>query len=68
MGVANGIAQFAAKTLLGRRVVEERLDLGGQAIDDLFEQVIADQPFPAVQRLRQRAVGTRLRGGQQPEA
>ncbi|MNX83745.1 hypothetical protein D3C86_1155200 [compost metagenome] len=68
MGVANGIAQFAAKTLLGRRVVEERLDLGGQAIDDLFEQVIADQPFPAVQRLRQRAIGARLRGGQQPEA
>ncbi|MNK92023.1 hypothetical protein D3C87_1121410 [compost metagenome] len=67
MGVANGVAQFAAKAFLGRRVIEERLDLGGQAIDDLFEQVIADQPFPAVQGLRQRAVGTRLRGGQQPE-
>ncbi|MNE21231.1 hypothetical protein D3C80_1143820 [compost metagenome] len=68
MGVANGIAQFAAETLLGRRVIEERLDLGGQAIDDFFEQIIADQPFPAMQRLRQRAIGARLRSRQQPEA
>lgn len=68
MGVANGVAQFAAKAFLGCRVVEERLDLGRQAIDDFFEQIIADQPFPAVQRLRQRAIGACLRGGQQPEA
>ena len=51
MGFANGVAQLAAKTLLRGGVIQKRLHLGGQAIDDFFEQVITNQPFPAVQGL-----------------
>ena len=67
VGFAHGVAQFAAKALLGRGVVEKRLDFGWQAVDDFFEQVIADQPFPAVQALGQGAFAAGFGGRQQPE-
>ncbi|MNN94703.1 hypothetical protein D3C81_2133760 [compost metagenome] len=52
MGFANGVAQLAAKAFLGGGVVQKGLHLGRQAVDDLFQQIVADQPFPPVQRLR----------------
>ena len=68
VGFAHRVAQFAAKALLGRGVVEKGLDLGGQAIDDFFEQVVADQAFTAVQgRWQCRAIAS-FRGREQPEA
>jgi hypothetical protein len=67
MRLANGVAQFAAKTLLRRCVIQKCLHLGGQAIDDFFEQVIANQPFPTVQGLGQRAFGAGFGSRQQPE-
>ncbi|MNL20043.1 hypothetical protein D3C87_1412740 [compost metagenome] len=67
MGVANGVAQLTAETFLRGGVVEKSLDLGRQAIDDFLKQIIANQPFPTVQRLGQCAVCAGLGRGQQPE-
>ena len=39
-----------------------------QAVDDFFEQVIANQPFATVQALRQGALTAGFGGRQQPEA
>ena len=52
VGFTHRVAQFAAKAFLRRGVVEKCLDLGGQAIDDFLQQIVANQPLPAVQRLR----------------
>ncbi|MNG05735.1 hypothetical protein D3C84_889450 [compost metagenome] len=68
MAFTQGVAEFCAKALLAGGVVEKALHFGRQYLDDFFEQVIANQPFAAMQRLRQGAVGARLVGGQQPEA
>ncbi|MNL11434.1 hypothetical protein D3C87_1322700 [compost metagenome] len=67
MGITNSVAQLAAKTFLGRGVIKECLHLGGQAIDHLFQQIIADQPFPAVKRLGQCTLRSGFGRRQQPE-
>ena len=64
VGFTHRIAEFAAKSVLRGGVVQKRLHFGRQAVDDLFQQVIADQPFAAVQALRQGAVAAGLGGGQ----
>ncbi len=68
MALAQGIAEFTAEPLLTGRIVEERLDLTGQAVDHLFKQVITNQPLPAMQGLGQGVVGTGFAGCQQPES
>ncbi len=68
MGFADGVAELAAKAFLRSGFVEKRLHFGRQAIDDFFEQIIAYQPFAAVQCLRQRGIVARLGHRQQPEA
>jgi len=67
VGFTHRVAEFAAKSILRGGVVQKRLHVGRQAVDDFFQQVIADEPFAAVQALRQGAVATGFRGGQQPE-
>ena len=68
MGFAHGIAQLAAKTVLGRRVEQERLHFRWQAVDHFLQQVVADQPFPTVQALRQGALVAGFGSRQQPKA
>ncbi len=66
MGLTDRIAQFAAKPLLRRGVVEKGLDVRRQAIEHLFQQIVADQSLPAMQDLGQGLViGLRR---QQPQA
>ena len=68
MGLAHGVAQLAAKTLLGGRVVKEGLDFRRQAVDHLFQQIVTHQPFPTMQALGQVGLVAGFGGRQQPEA
>ncbi|MNH06873.1 hypothetical protein D3C79_662520 [compost metagenome] len=68
MAVAQGVAQGRAETLLTGGVVKKGLHIGGQDLDDLFQQVVADQALAAMQRLGQGMLVARLAGGQLPEA
>ena len=68
VGFAHAIAQFTAKALQGRGIEQKGLYFYRQAVDDLLEQVITDEPFTAVQALRQSLFIARFGSGQQPEA
>ncbi|MNJ15506.1 hypothetical protein D3C77_97540 [compost metagenome] len=68
MAFAQGITQLAAEALLAGGVVQKALDFGWQDVDHLFEQVVANQSFTAMQCLGQCAVGPRFAGRQLPEA
>jgi len=67
MSFAHGVTQFAAETVLGRSIEQERLHFGWQAIDHLLQQVVADQPFSTVQALRQCVFVAGFGSRQQPE-
>ncbi len=67
MGLAHGVAQLTAETILRRGVVQKRLHFNRQTVDDLFQQIITNQPFAAVQVLRQHGLIAGFGDGQQPE-
>ncbi|MNP73816.1 hypothetical protein D3C76_1705910 [compost metagenome] len=54
VALTQGIAQRRAEALLARSVEQKRLHVLRQDFDDFFQQIIANQPFPAMQSLGQR--------------
>ncbi len=48
LAATQGVAQRGAEALLAGRVVQERLYVGGQHVDDFFKKVVADQAFAAM--------------------
>ncbi|MNN18460.1 hypothetical protein D3C81_1316680 [compost metagenome] len=53
LAVTQGIAERRAEALLARRVEEKSLYVRRQDFDDFFQQVVAYQPFAAVQGVGQ---------------
>ncbi|KPZ00620.1 Uncharacterized protein ALO43_05488 [Pseudomonas tremae] len=68
MGVPRRIAQLGAKTLQTGSVVQKSLNIGWQAVDHFFKQVLANQYLTATQRLRQGAFVVSFGSCQQPES
>ena len=62
------IAQRGAEALLAGGFIEEGLHVGRQHVDDLFEQIVADQALAPVQGLWQALLVGALADRQLPEA